>query len=1168
MDRTSNTCRPWLLATAAGLAFSTSALAQVNNPEVEPNEVKGTATVAASGGGGMANMDFITGNSTGSSTSTAGAASADTFRVKTAGAALGIYRHRLQITTTGTSGHGGTIRGLSQGSTGIGTGDNTFQSSSTLTTPTRFNQWYGFGKGEEIYYRVTGTGSTTSDYVSTLETTPVALSSDILSGVEAGAVTVTSVGQGHTTDTEVWVYDSNLDAIPGFGNDDEFGTTSTQSKVTRTMAAGTYYVAITNFAFANNQASPSDDDFRTGTVLDFPNAAANSSTSTGVNVAFAFISPVGTLAVAGTRAGPYDINWVRFAVSPAVTPTNPTITATTATPSSADNCGTANIVVTATVSPGAAPPSTGLAVSVDASAVLGGTVNLLDNGVAPDATAGDNVFSGTVTVGAGATVGTQALTFNAVDAELRSATPVNRNVTVTLCPPPPPGCPAGDIVFTLPSMNSFGLQGDAGNSISVQNTASTATVDKIRFSGRHAEVNTATLFSEARIRVTAPDGTVYTYGGTGATFTTTTPGTDLRDVTSNEFNLPGGEVATGNWSFETHEGDTAGADDTGLDAIWNPLCVSLVAVTAPTNPIITATTASPTSGDNCGSTNIVVTATVAGGLNPPSTGLVVQCDATAISGLLTTLLDNGVAPDATAADGIYSGTVTIGAGAPVGSQNIIFLAQDAELRSATPVNRAITVVACPPPAPSCPAGDVVFSLPAMNSAGPVGDVGNSISVQNTASTQTITKIRFTGRQTEQNLATVPSEARLRVTAPDGTIYSYGPFTFSYTVSPIHDVTVFEAVLTGGEVATGNWTFETFESFDDSGLDAIWNPACVALVADAIPPSITNDSETVFGGPSLPIGDEFADISMTVTPGFNPTAAITSVTIDGTAAGLGTIVLTDPELDNVWTATVDCTGVAGGQYVLPATVTDALARTGTSNLTLTVQPGVVDLGIIGGLNVGTLVDNAPQTFTGQVSWYAFRVRKPGANPIDLTFMDVTSNGSVLNSTTFTNDTEIGVYTDAGALVASNDDEGTLASSALSFGFASGNALGGTGFGDTAPFLGDGLDGNLAPGQYYIAISGFSTTHGATNFGVASTSSWTGTLDLNFFSNLSRCNSIDFNGDSIFPDNQDIIDFIDVFAGGTCPTGTCDDIDFNGDGVFPDNQDIIDYINVFAGGSCPT
>jgi hypothetical protein len=66
----------------------------------------------------------------------------------------------------------------------------------------------------------------------------------------------------------------------------------------------------------------------------------------------------------------------------------------------------------------------------------------------------------------------------------------------------------------------------------------------------------------------------------------------------------------------------------------------------------------------------------------------------------------------------------------------------------------------------------------------------------------------------------------------------------------------------------------------------------------------------------------------------------------------------------------------------------------------------------------------------------------------------------------------------------------------------------------------------------------------------------------------CDSIDFNGDSLFPDTQDIADFLTVFGGGGCPTGTgqCGDIDFNNDGLFPDTDDITTFIRVFGGGAC--
>ncbi len=64
----------------------------------------------------------------------------------------------------------------------------------------------------------------------------------------------------------------------------------------------------------------------------------------------------------------------------------------------------------------------------------------------------------------------------------------------------------------------------------------------------------------------------------------------------------------------------------------------------------------------------------------------------------------------------------------------------------------------------------------------------------------------------------------------------------------------------------------------------------------------------------------------------------------------------------------------------------------------------------------------------------------------------------------------------------------------------------------------------------------------------------------------CDSIDFNGDGLFPDTDDIRDYIAVFGGAPCPSGTCGDIDFNNDGLFPDTDDITALIRVFGGGAC--
>jgi hypothetical protein len=279
--------------------------------EVEPNDTKATANDA----GVISPGPAITGTTTGSSLTVPGIGSADNFLVTVVGAPLGIYRHRLIITTTGTAGHSGSIRGLSQsaGVPTLGT-DVAVQASSTATTPPRFNQWYGFGKGEQFVYRVTGVAATTEPYLVTMETEPVTPFD--LGIFLPGSIHFTTRGQGHTTDTDFWIYDAGLNAIPGFGNDDTTLATGVQGDLIRTFAPGRYYIALTNYNLANDQGSPPDDRWRHGIVTDFPDIVVNSSSVTGHNLAMSVTHPGGTVSWANTKAGPYDINWATFYVVP------------------------------------------------------------------------------------------------------------------------------------------------------------------------------------------------------------------------------------------------------------------------------------------------------------------------------------------------------------------------------------------------------------------------------------------------------------------------------------------------------------------------------------------------------------------------------------------------------------------------------------------------------------------------------------------------------------------------------------------------------------------------------------------------------------------------------------------------------------------------------------
>ncbi|MGH7178617.1 MAG: hypothetical protein ACREJC_14665, partial [Tepidisphaeraceae bacterium] len=270
------------VAVAAVVGLAGQAANAVIFAEVEANDTKTAANLVA----GMASADSITGTTTGASTTVAGVASADYFRVSTAAAAPGIYKHQL-VLTSAVVGHTGTIRGLTQTSSTAGgvintTSDTAMQTSSTATTPPRMVQWYGFGKSESIYYRVAGVAATTAPYTATLTDSAVS-TTDAATVFTSGSITITTVGQTGTsqTDTDLWVYDSNFNAIATYGNDDEGpGGATLGSRLIRSYGPGaTFYIAISNFQVSNNQASPADDDFQTGAVLDFPDAVANSSTT-------------------------------------------------------------------------------------------------------------------------------------------------------------------------------------------------------------------------------------------------------------------------------------------------------------------------------------------------------------------------------------------------------------------------------------------------------------------------------------------------------------------------------------------------------------------------------------------------------------------------------------------------------------------------------------------------------------------------------------------------------------------------------------------------------------------------------------------------------------------------------------------------------------------------
>lgn len=298
--------------------------------ETESNDTKATSNAFT-----MTSGDRIIGNSTAST-----GAGIDSFLVTTATASRGIYRHRLTLESA-IAGHTGSIRGLSVtgGVAGTTTGtinatsDVALQTSSTTTTPARFNQWYGFGMGESLYYRVTGVAATTANYAATLESTRITPVN--LGTFQPGQLDFTTFdlakspnGTGTTyTDTEMTLYDANFSTMAAWNNDDYFPQSSVHpfhSELHLNLLPGTYYIALSQFnltvPFA---ADPTHENGPNDSVSDFGNLtmASSSATTHGspvvpISLDFSITDNLGTRVFDAEKPGAYGVYWGELTVVP------------------------------------------------------------------------------------------------------------------------------------------------------------------------------------------------------------------------------------------------------------------------------------------------------------------------------------------------------------------------------------------------------------------------------------------------------------------------------------------------------------------------------------------------------------------------------------------------------------------------------------------------------------------------------------------------------------------------------------------------------------------------------------------------------------------------------------------------------------------------------------
>jgi hypothetical protein len=128
----------------------------------------------------------------------------------------------------------------------------------------------------------------------------------------------------------------------------------------------------------------------------------------------------------------------------------------------------------------------------------------------------------------------------------------------------------------------------------------------------------------------------------------------------------------------------------------------------------------------------------------------------------------------------------------------------------------------------------------VNSNGSDGNAVNEVRTYSASGGYTMRSMRIAGTLTQINSSSYASEARIRITAPNGAFTDFQMFTqFSFTT------------LTGeGRVYTvpfnpvGNWTFRFYESYDDGGtssVDARWDSITFEYRED---PSALHDFGTI------------------------------------------------------------------------------------------------------------------------------------------------------------------------------------------------------------------------------------------------------------------------------------------------------------------------------------
>jgi hypothetical protein len=300
--------------------------AQTVYTETEPNESRSQANPFTLSPG-----DSIQGESHGTSLfgSIFANGSFDYFAIQSTPQPLGIYRHTLTvaapsacaIVTIGYSQIDGAVnyRGSAMESNGGITA-----SGAQGATPAYTAVWYGFGRSETCNLRVqNSTTTSTNNYTATYgrtQVTPIDIGT-----FPGGQITVSTVNQGHVTDTALWVFDSTLHAIPGMGNDDvpdPFSHTVKQSTASKELLTpGTYYLALCDSVLmVDHECGKPPADRQPNSAVADPDTVQCTSTAINRNLAFALTDGSGAVhQFPVTKNDGFEVKWIKFTLTAPVT---------------------------------------------------------------------------------------------------------------------------------------------------------------------------------------------------------------------------------------------------------------------------------------------------------------------------------------------------------------------------------------------------------------------------------------------------------------------------------------------------------------------------------------------------------------------------------------------------------------------------------------------------------------------------------------------------------------------------------------------------------------------------------------------------------------------------------------------------------------------------------